>query len=309
MPFLTESPTKGVKFGRGSGLTLLETLLVLGIVAILFALLLPAVMMAREAALRAESTNNLRQILLAVQHYAGDHSGRMPSVDGLWNDDPRESLFFALLPYIEHGPYYSEVKAGTRPMGSDYIVKPYISPADFTVGSTTSGGFGSYAANARLFSGDYRHTVRDGTTTTTPLFEGPHLPRTFRDGTSNTIAFAEHYAWPLRMTKFDWFYIRPPVVFPNGTVMRRATFADSDSGDVIPVTSGGISVGSVRGLTFQVRPREVDVDPRIPQTPHPGGMLVGMGDGHVRQLRGSIEETVFWALVTPAGGETVQTDW
>jgi hypothetical protein len=47
----------------------------------------------------------------------------------------------------------------------------------------------------------------------------------------------------------------------------------------------------------------MESDATIPQTPHVGGMLIGMMDGSVRTVSPSVAPTIFWGAVTPKGGE------
>jgi hypothetical protein len=198
-----------------------------------------------------------------------------------------------LLPYLEQGNAYRQYRAKSLRLASDgrtwnlhssnLRLRVFESPADPTLGGVVGSAHSvcSYPASAVVFVPNMR------------------LEASIPDGASNTLSHAEHYAWECGGIWFAWTESN----FMIGTAIWPPTFADRAVGAPVPSKPG-----EVPPVTFQVRPAVADCDPRLPQTPHEGGMLVGYLDGSVRTMRAGVSPAAYWAAVTPAGGETIAPD-
>lgn len=102
---------------RSRGVTLTELLVVIAMLAMLAALLLPAVQAAREAARRSTCHNRLRQLALATLHYAEARDELLPP---LWASDrpgPWDNFSWrvAVLPYLEEAALHEQLALAAPP--------------------------------------------------------------------------------------------------------------------------------------------------------------------------------------------------
>lgn len=293
---------------RHRGVTLVELLIVIAILAILVGLLLPSVQRVRMAAERMRESNKLRQFALATHSYAAANQDRLPNIVGLPPSD-RDSVFASLMPYIEMDNVYKEqgqffnrlpiFQSASDPSRTLVSTEGVTDPA--VLMSKENLGNISYAANALVFA------------------PGFNLNGSVPDGTSNTIAISHHYMQCGGYTSFKWD-ARRPVCYrgsPAGIVqvpcwtnanigIHAASFAEYEMGDAMPIAVS--RRGPLPVSTFQVRPPVEGCDGRLPQALFESGLMVAMLDGSVKTIRPSVQTATFWALVTPAGGE-VPGEW
>ena len=108
---------------RRDGFTLVELLVVIAIIGILIALLLPAVQAAREAARRAQCSNNLKQFGLAMHNYHDSYGcfpmgwmiDRQHVLDGV-HSDPLSGWGWQiyLLPFVEQQGLFDQIDPNKR---------------------------------------------------------------------------------------------------------------------------------------------------------------------------------------------------
>lgn len=299
---------------RWRGFTLIELLVVIAIIAILIGLLLPAVQKVREAAARMQCQNNLKQISLATVNCADTNQGTLPPGIGVYPiqaPQPNNScggFFFHILPYIEQQNVFNacylandnnggDGRNGSNPTYNAWSAqsyadpKGYICPSDPTYPGSWSKTETSYAYNGQIFTVAY------------PWGWGQQhkFPSFITDGTSQTIFFTEKEANSFGNSNWT----------PDNGLSVWV-----DWGPVIASSEAGQPTGVA--AIFMMTPRMGCNngqgnggcgDGNRANSPHTGGINVGMGDGSVHLVAQGVSPYTWWAALTPNAGDVLGSDW
>ncbi len=295
---------------RSRGFTLIELLVVIAIIAVLISLLLPAVQSAREAARRAQCTNNLKQLGLAVANYESAN-GSYPSdsyssataPSGSPGYYPNFSCFVFLTPFLEQQGIYN----ATNFAWTDYdpynltiagvAINALMCPSDpwhptLISSSTPNAGFvettsvpgtwyqqfTSYGANQGTFPGTFEQSYGQAQFAQyngVIYNDSSTKLATITDGTSNTFLFGER-AQTL-FTQFD-----PTYQNSDGSWNSHHWF------DTMVTTYFPPNVGiSNLNVIF------TGGYPTDAASLHPGGVNFAFCDGSVHFIRNSINSWPF----------------
>ncbi len=294
---------------RRSAFTLIELLVVIAIIAMLVAILLPAVQQAREASRRSSCQNNLKQIGLAFHNYHDAYS-KLPSMD--IGPNKSRGINVAILPFLEQAAVSDLFDDNFRyDEGTNRAILDQMMPKVFICPSTPDGGVGGpqrgpYASQKADYTGAKLAYLDDGT----PLEDRKTMFSVWRnisfanatDGLSSSLMYFES-AGRNRL----WV---DGVPYPDTNYL----LSESDCDWTSP-TTGTILVRMAMGSApngFRY-PLGFDAGYRINHTNyfnsmysfHPGGIQAVFGDGSVRFLSESLYMPMVPMLATIDGGEVL----
>jgi prepilin-type N-terminal cleavage/methylation domain-containing protein len=326
-----------------TGFTLIEVLVVIGIIGLLVSLTLPAVESAREAARRAECVNHLKQLGIALQNYEASINCFPPwgtfSRTGLNNGTGYSSASAAsahcmLLPYLENASLYNAINyktsmisiidlwAGANHTAALESVATFLCPTDPMAASRPYGP-NSYRVNAGLCG--FCPQVRGGPFVEVGAFTipGTRLAE-FSDGLSTTVAISEKLISGLDSyaANRDWIALNGLDLPYEGYFPWSGWISVCSNQSSVRQTPDYAGRTWLVGGSFQTSfflaapPNTLVPDCGVgtnggtgvfaARTYHPGGVNAAIADGSVRFVGNGIAPPVWRALGTRQGGEVVE---
>jgi prepilin-type N-terminal cleavage/methylation domain-containing protein/prepilin-type processing-associated H-X9-DG protein len=292
------------------GFTLIEILVVIGIIAILMALLLPAIQKVREAAARTRCTNNLKQLGLALHAYHTDNEEFPQAYNEYWNftppgdqplspdPRPRKSWAAMVLPYIEQ----QNLEREGAVLSQRKRVHLFLCPSDGRAETLSPGGSfkhlgDQFGLTSYLAVEGSRYERGPSSTALNLEFGGPpdgvlyRSSRTkivdIKDGTSNTVMLGERPPSPVPELEWGWW----------AWSAYDSALAVTENRSLIVPDCPKPSVYSPGSVSNSCNVHHF-------WSLHPGGAMWLFGDGSVRFLPYPAAP-ILPALATRAGNESV----
>ena len=291
------------------GFTLVELLVVITIIGILIALLLPAVQAAREAARRMQCCNNLKQWGLAMASYESQYAVypygiRLAFGTAETNNKLRHTFVPSLWPFMEQLSLYDRYSFSvgfyeTANLQLEAVQVPtYFCPTD-RQGTWAGDIYGPRSRGNYVVNWGYCDYFQASPVGYKIGPFGPKRQRSVadvRDGLSNTMFMGEVIQSPLD-TDFDF---------------RGDIFNDDMGGAQFMAyytPNSGVDTLEFCGTTAtdQVMPCSTTASTyyNTARSKHSGGVNTAFGDGSVQFISNSISSTVWQALGSMAGDETI----
>ena len=262
-------------WARRAGFTLIELLVVIAIIAILIALLIPAVQKVREAAARTQCTNNLKQMALAFHNF---HDTRKLYPQGGWNpsgasaadvNDRRQfGWSFQILPFIEQDNLFKSTSITTI---RRTVVPMYYCPSRRLAELYNNHNCIDYAGCAGTATDGANGIVVRGFL---PVISMAHVT----DGLSNTIMIGEKQ---VNLSKLG-----------TNTDDNESPFLSGWNGDWDHYRRTFRTGGVWETPKRDYKSNSTTASQRF-GSPHPSGMMAAMGDGSVRLVRFSVSPDHF----------------